>query len=347
MRHATTLYAAVLALTTSVGVVHAADYAHRTMLVSKSAASGLGVADVELIERLPGSGADKVLDTLRARFASSQGAVNTRGAPEREQEHHSHALKGDGWLLQVYADGTRVRYRNYAALESKQNLARPVAQRLSQQDLEERGRRFISEALAEVVLLGDGEALVPLFTEHEINGSRPATAEALADVETVTASTVIFGRTLGGISVIGPGSKIAVVFTNDGEAAGFDYDWPRYATVGRRQDVIHMPQILQRARDLTTVQLDAPGVSVKRVECGYFDAGARRKRRDLSAPIQAACGFHYSQRTLNNGATPTDMLAAYAEAIPAGVVVEADAGWPQAIRLAGVVIPDPEQPSAP
>jgi hypothetical protein len=347
MRYATTLRATVLALVTYAGIAHAADYPYRTTLTSKSATSGLGATDVELIKRLPGAGADQVLDMLRARFASSQGAVNTRGASEREQERHSHALKGDGWLLQVYADGTYVRYRNYAVLESKQNLARPVAQRLSQQALEERGRRFISEALAEAVPLGAGEVLVPLFTEHEINGSRSATLDAAADVETVTASTVIFGRTIGGISVVGPGSKIAVVFTNDGEAAGFDYDWPRYAMTGQRQGVIAMPQIRQRARGLTTVELDAPGVSVKRVECGYFDAGARRRWRDPSAPIQAACGFHYSQRTLANGPTPTDMLAAYVEAIPAGVVIESDAGWPQAIRLTGGAVSEPEQPPTP
>jgi hypothetical protein len=340
---ALTLAAALLAA----GGASAADYPHRKALGERSASVGLGVPRVEVLERAAGPGAAATLDSLRARFSASQRAVNTRGDAEREEETHSHSLKGDGWLLQVYADGTRVRYRNYAALAGKQSLARPVAQRLSEHELEELGRRFVAIELAGLLPLGAGEELVPLFTEHEINGSGPVSATAAADVEDVTASTIVFGRTVRGVTVIGPGSKVAVVFTNDGEAAGFDYDWPRYTATGRSQDVIAMPQLRQRSQGLTAVALDGPDVTMRRLECGYFDAGARR--RDASAPIQSACGFQYTVRTAVAPGTPnaSRAMAAYVDVIPAGAFIEPDGGWPQALRLTGgTPEPAPDAPPA-
>lgn len=326
------------------GATNAADYEFRTNFVAQSVSKGLGVSRVGVLERVPGAGAGVTLDQLHARFAGSAQAVNTRGSVDREAEHHSHSLLGDGWLLQVYADGTRVRYRNYAVLESKQTLARPVAERLTQETLEQLGRRFISTELADMVRVAADETLVPLFTEHEINGSRSTAATASADVESVTASTIVFGRTVRGTAVVGPGSKVAIMFTNDGEVAGFDYDWPRYAPTGRSQDVMDITAIRQRARGITAAELDAPGVSIKRVECGYFDGGARRG--DASAPIQAGCGFHYSLGQFAPGVG--EGVAAYVDAIPAGRVVEADTGWAQAIQLRGGTPSDSEEaPGAP
>lgn len=111
----------------------------------------------------------------------------------------------------AWADGTRVRYRNYDALASKEGLGRPPADRLSNEVLEDLGRRFVTDHLASLVTLGPGEELVPLFTDHEINGMQAVGPGAGPAVEQVTSSRIMFGRTIGGVSVIGPGSKVSVL----------------------------------------------------------------------------------------------------------------------------------------
>lgn len=332
--------AALAALTLGTAAAHAADFPQRTELLQRSASAGLGREQVTLLERRPGPGAATRLDELAARFSQSPHAVNTRGGVERLVKPRSAALRGEGWLLQVYADGSRVRYRNYAALDAKgQGLARPLAERLTPNALETLGRRFIATQLADLVTLGPGEELVPLFTEHEISTLEGVGPNAGQREEHVAGSTVVFGRSVDGVAVVGPGSKVAVVFANDGEALGFDVDWPLYTKTARTQRVLSLPQIRTRARALTGVDLTAPGISLKRTECGYFDAGAGR--RDTAALVQAGCGLHYTRRTIVNAEVNRNdpasghTLAAIAEEIPAGELVEPDANWPQAVRLAG------------
>jgi hypothetical protein len=342
--------AATAALILGTAAAHAADFPQRTELLQRSAAAGLGREQVTLLERQPGPGAAARLDELAARFSQSSQAVNTRGGAERLVKGRSAALRGDGWLLQVYADGSRARYRNYAALDAKgQSLARPLAERMTPTALETLGRRFIATQLSGLVALGEGEDLVPLYTEHEISTLEGVGSNAGQREEYVAASTVVFGRSVDGVAVVGPGSKVAVVFANDGEALGFDFDWPRYTQTARTQRVLSLPQIRARARTLTDVDLTAPDISLKRTECGYVDAGAGR--RDPSAPLQAGCGLHYTRRIIVdaevNRRDPASghTLAAVAEEIPAGETVEPDANWPQAVRLAGG--PEDAEPAPP
>jgi hypothetical protein len=329
--------ALVAVATLNVAAVDAADFPQRTALAQRSASVGLGRAQVTLLSRDAGPGAAAQVDALATRFGQSALAVTTRGSAEQLVKAGSIGLRGDGWLLQAYADGTRVRYRNYAALDAKASLARPVAQRLTPPALETLGRRFIAAHLADLLALDTTEALVPLFTEHEISGAVGVGPGAVAPEEQVTASTIVFGRTVDGVAVIGPGSKVAVLFANDGEPVGFDFDWPRYTPTARTQRVLALPEILERSHGLTSLDLQAPGVTVKRMECGYFDAGARR--HDPAALIQAGCSLHYTQRTIvdteahRRDATSGHTLAAIVDVLPAGEVVERDHGWPQALRL--------------
>ena len=327
------------ALALGASLAGAADYPQRKDLAARSAQEGLGRAEVGLLARTAGPGSEPTAQALLSRFGNSRRAVTTRGTAKPAVHKDSVSFAGDGWLLQVYADGTRVHYRNYDSLESKKGLGRPVADRLSLEKLEGLGRRFIATQLAGLVTLEAGDELVPLFTEHQISGGGPAREGAKPFAEKVMASTVVFGRAVDGVAVVGPGSKVAVLFTNDGEAVGFDYDWPKYARTGRTQRVLALGDIRERAHGLTAADLGAPGVTVKRIECGYFDAGARR--RDAKAPIQAGCGIQYSQRTIvdaeANRRDPASghTTAAFVEAIPAGAAVESDEGWPQAVSLTG------------
>ena len=216
------------------------------------------------------------------------------------------------------------------------------------EELESLGRRFIESELKDVVVVGSGEALMPLFTEYQIAGGGPARDGAPPIEEKVMAATVIFGRTVDGVSVVGPGSKVAVMFANDSQPVGFDYDWPAYQKTGRGQRVLPLPDIRKRANDVGVTKAGALGVQVERVECGYFDGGSRR--RDAAAPVQAACVFQYVQRTIvdvdENRKDPASghLTAAFIEAIPAGDVVERDRGWLQAARVRGEAMNPPGVP---
>lgn len=50
--------------------------------------------------------------------------------------------------------------------------------------------------------------------------------------------TVIFSRVVNGVAVVGPGSKVAVLFDANHSIVGFDFDWPTYASAGRTQPII-------------------------------------------------------------------------------------------------------------
>jgi hypothetical protein len=329
---------AAIALLPAAGAV-AADFPQRTALLARSAEAGLDVARVPLLRRLAGPGATQALDTVTARFTASADSVHTRGTAERFDEPRVQSLVGDGWFLHVQGDGTRVRYRNYGALDGKAALARPVADRLTNPVLEEWGRRFVTTRLAGLVALGPGEELVPLFTEHQISGSQAVGVVVGPPVEEVVASTVVFGRRVHGVHVTGPGSKVAVLFANDGEPVGFDYDWARYQPVGRQQDVLGMQAVRQRAQGVTAVELEAPGVTVERTECGYYDAGARKSAGDV---LQAACAFHYTQDGPASGASGRRTTGAFVDVVPAGAVIEPDDAWPQALRLTAGTPPEAE-----
>jgi hypothetical protein len=308
--------------------VAARETEERAQLTRRSLESGLGVPDVGLLKRLPGPGAESVLQRLVTGFAATQflsGKFQIK--------------PGDGKLFaasgtarfRVDDDGTRLRYDNRAEVERPTYHKVSVGNRVPHERLVELGLAFIGGPLAEFVKIGPNEAIVPLKSEYEVEGGVDQHGER--DEDKVVSATMVFGRVVDGTNVIGGGSKVSVTFANDGGVLAFYVDWPNYERVAQRQQVLGVPEIWERVSALSSMRFDADEVEVKRFECGYFDSGAR-PRRDKSALIQAACAVHYvgSKNVPVEGQT-AEIKSAVVDQIPAGVVVQPDAGWFHAVAL--------------
>jgi len=329
---------------------YAEDYAFRLNSEKRSAKEGLGRDQVPLLERTPGMGRKSMAKILIKRFKDARGAVATLGTAKKQKKGNRLSYVGDGWFLDVNGDGTNVRYRNYKYLDSKPELARPVSARLSNDQLEKLGREFIKGNLSEYILLGTNEELVPFFTEHAIGGGGPAREGAPMDEEKVYASLIVFTRTIDNINVIGAGSKVAIMFNNEGAPVGFDYDWPRYDFTGKFQKVLSVEAIKERAKRFATKDIHSPDVKLKRLECGFYDAGMLK--RDPKAVVQAGCAIHYTERKIiDQNAYRQDpnsghVMTAYVDFIPAGETVEQDGKWIQALNIISKR-PDEREPGAP
>ncbi len=321
-----------LALLTPPGEALAADFPQRLAHEETSRTAGFDRSRLPLLERLPGPGKEAVAGTLLARFAAG-GSISTAGALQQDTDAARLVVTGDaGWALKVWADGTRLSYRNFALLDSSPALDVPLAERFTESKLETLGRAFIHEHLAGLVTLASGETLVPLFTEFAIRGGMAVDGSGATEPDKVAASSVVFTRAVGGVPVVGPGSKVAVTFTNDAKPVAFDLDWPRYRLRSDRQVLLPLADILARSKVLADFAGFPEPAVTEHFECGYYDAGARRK--DPLAPLQAGCFVQARQRRTVNGAE--HVLVARAEAIPAGTEVVADAGWPEVMALLGL-----------
>ena len=326
-----------LAVVAVAASAQAADFAQRRQWADQSARAGLGRSSVPLLRRVPGNGRAAVMDAMLRRFAESRDSITTYGEVEPEEVRDRLAVAANGWFLEVAGDGTNVSYRNYGFLDKRLELARPVSERMKDAQLEELGRRFIAENLEGFIRLGDGEEIVPLFTEFQVGGGGSTEPGARPDPEYVVAGTVVFTRTVDGVPVVGGGSKIAVVFDNEGQPVGFDFDWPVYERTGRAQRTASRAEVQERMDRLAVLDSKAPGFEVQRFECGYFDPGTRR--RDREAVVQAACSVQASQRTIvdarEHARDPASghVLTAISTYIPAGAEVEPDRSWPEAQTL--------------
>ncbi len=315
----------------------AADFAHRLNSEKRSEKEGLGRDHVPLLKRIPGPGRKAMAEKLIRRFRDSKTTITTQGTGKKQEKGNRLSVIGEGWFLDVNGDGTNVRYRNYKYLDSKPELARPVSARLSNEKLEELGRVFIKENLSEYIKIGTDEELVPFYTEHAIGFSGKVKEGATADEEKVYASTIVFTRTIDKVNIIGAGSKVAIMFSNEGIPVGFDYDWPQYTPTGKSQKVLPVEAIKKRAKRLASLDIDSQDVKVKRFDCGFYDAGTRK--RDPRAVVQAGCAIHsYEKKIIDQNVYKQDpnsghTLSAYVDYIPAGETVEQDEKWPQAMKM--------------
>lgn len=315
----------------------AADYPYRLNSEKASKEMGIGREQVSLFMPLPGPGKNVIVEKLMAKFKDSKTPITTSGTVEKREKREKISLIAEGWTLDVNKDGTNVSYRNYKFLESKPELARPINRRLSNEKLEELGRVFIKENLSEFIKLGANEELMPFYSEHAIGGGGSTKRGTAADEEKVYASTIVFTRTIDKISIIGAGSKIAIMFNNEGVPVGFDFDWTQYRPTDKFQKVLPVAEIRKRAKRLASLDIDSSNVEVSRFDCGYYDAGARK--RDAKAFMQAGCSIHYHEKKIvdkniyrqnpNSGHT----VAAYVDFIPAGETVEPDEKWQQALKI--------------
>ncbi|GGO83327.1 hypothetical protein GCM10011348_26830 [Marinobacterium nitratireducens] len=323
-----------------------ADFAERVASEQRSAEAGLGRDGLHLLSRKAGPGAEKMAAVLLERLRALPGGVHTSDRFKREvTDKHTSLVSDDGWVLQVYGDGTRVRYRNYGDQESADKQGLPLDERFSQKELEAMGRDFVAGYLQDLVSIGPNEALIPFFTEFEITGGGPADKSERMLPERVQSSTVVFSRTVDGLPVVGPGSKVAVTFANDGDPIGFDYDWAPYAETGEVQRILPLGEIRRRGARFSPFEAGERGVHELHFECGYVDFGARK--RDPAALIQGGCMRHAVKKWIVDtkeharDARSGHALKATLDFFPAGEKMRPDATWMQAMR------PDPSAEKAP
>lgn len=307
----------------------ARESAHRAQLTQKSLQSGLGVGEVSLLNRLPGPGSEAVVQRLSEGFARQQELTGTFAMEQDGAKLH--AVGPNGVRFRIDDDGTAIRYRNRALTDHGSYKRVAVKDRMSHEKLVELGLSLIRGSLADFVNLSADDALVPLKSDYEIEGG--ISESGVKHEEKVVSGTIVFGRTIAGIDVVGPGSKVAITFGNDGSVLAFHVDWPQYEKVGRTQRVLARNALFERVSALSTMRFGSDEVQVKRFECGYFDAGAS-KTRDRMAVIQAGCMVHYTGlKKVNHDGKSESIMTAIVDPVPVGATVEPDAGWPHATAL--------------
>lgn len=95
--------------------------------------------------------------------------------------------------------------------------------------------------------------------------------------EKIVTTTVIFGRKINGIFVIGAGSKIAISYNNLGELITLSINWKEISTEGNSFNLNTSAEI----DNLLTVKLkgDVPETTDKL--CGYYDGGDKIQSLDF------------------------------------------------------------------
>jgi hypothetical protein len=318
----------------------AADYPQRIAAAARAQKTALGKLTVPLLRRAPGLGREVVAEMLLKRFSDPLDSIQTSGLPAIERRKDRTDFVGKGWILHVDDDGTSVRYRNYAYLDGANNKPLPLAQRMSQDTLEKLGMEFIKSRLGDLIPIAKNEQLLPFFSEFQISGGGSTKPGEKPMAEEVFANTVVFSRVIGGIPVIGAGSKIAIIFANNGKPIGFDFDWAGYDASGEKQTTLSITEVNARAAKLSAVDLKSPDTKVTRFECGYFDFGARR--RDPLAPLQTACAMHVHKKEIVDAdvfakdPSSGHTIAAFMQAIPLGSKPAVDSKWPEARILLGM-----------
>lgn len=328
MRYRLSLFsvASVLAATLSTASSSAADFPERVTFETASRASGLAGIAVPNVVRGFGGGRDSTAWALMTALNDQASPVSTTNPSKIEHKKDYVFITGEGWYLQVFADGTKVRFRNDEHLRSSQNPVRLFENRPTLAELGTLGNQFISAHLMDFLPMGKAESLFPLHALYEKLGGQ--SADGKMDPERVAASAVVFSRILDGVPVIGPGSKVMVMFDNAGQATGFDIDWAPLIKVTGTQATMDLELILERQAVLSSIAKSDSILEVRRFECGYYDGGARRSI--AGDPIQPAC----SSRYIVGRVTPEAFVTSgRIDVVPIGDSVVGVPWWPESGQL--------------
>ena len=302
-----------------------------------SAKQGFAASELNVLQR-KGTDQNKVRLDLIAKLRPSRAY---RSSTTRNKLH----LAGKQWSLDVAGDGSAADFRDQAMAARAHSLGKPVSEKMSVTELEQKGRTFIASKLASEIVLGTDEELVALRADYRTEGGQDLiTGESS---HAVTGNRIVFGRTLHGVPVVGNGSKLIITFINDGSVESFRYDWPTYRT-GSAQRIVDAGQILSRVQKVLSVRKGVaaatsnvpvpggegeayplaltPNTELQALDCGYYDPGSLAGH---TQSVQPGCTYlALSQDT-------SGMRAGYAGTVPAGIHFASDAGWLEAQILAG------------
>jgi hypothetical protein len=292
----------------------------RLQVASDAAADGLSELTFQLFERQPGAGRDARLNEVLALFDGAPGAVQTGSYDDIVIGENFAMATAENWLLDVRGEGDWVRFWNLKYAEGPDNTPLALTQKPSLQALDAIARPFISTHLRTLVRLGAGDAIEPWYTSHQI--SIVETVDGKRETF-IYASKIVYARTIDGVPVLGPGSKVIVHIAADGTPTGFDVDWSDFVVASLQQTAVSLETVRTRAGLLAAARTGGVAVVEDRLECGYYDTGARRANR--AAPMQIGCLSSY--RTVDYG-------KGFLDAIPAAEVVLQDALWPEVALIA-------------
>ncbi len=276
---------------------------------------------------------------------------------EPEQLKDRIRISGGTWHLDVLGDGSGAEFTDAVAFERAHSSGVELSQAMSGDALETKGRAFIEQGLSRLIVLQPNERLVLAATSRRTEGGVAPGGEHAYSA--IVANRIVFSREIGGVPVVGAGSKVTVTFLNDGTVESFRYDWPTYARTGRTQVLAAPNEVLRRLQRIggvrTNVDVDrsldaSPSlesitgpvrlgatVELQDLKCGYYDPGFAL--RDPSAPIQAGCYYHLIE-TRGKGEYVT--TGGYSGAVPSATSFEPDTRWPEVNVLRGAKAEEPK-----
>jgi hypothetical protein len=296
---------------------------------------------------------DSALPVLHRSTGSNQNKVSAAlieklglGSATSSKQGNNLQLAGKQWTMEITADGTGADFHDQAAEGRAHSQGKPLSAKMSSEELEQRGRAFIASKLASQIVLGPNEQLVAEHTNYRIEGGQDLKTEEIS--QAVVDNRIVFARTLNGVPVVGNGSKITLIFLNDGSLASFRYDWPKYRT-STTQNLVDAGQILTRVQTVLGSRSDVtpatqsvpvpsaegdayplqmtPNTKLVALECGYYDNGSFAGHTTQS--VQPGCAYRaISQDTAG-------MRSGYAGAVPTGAQFEQDSAWLET-RLLGM-----------
>ncbi len=292
-------------------------------LTQRSLRQGFPARRVPLLEVLAGPGREAGATALLEHFARADMGSRLRLANLRPDPKANRILTymGEAGYFEVIADGSKLRAR--AMIDDPNEIARAGTRRIEKNELERLGSRFVRGPLARFVKIGTGERLRFWGVRYLKESSGDAVAGTRARTS-VIANIAIFGREIGGVPVVGSGSKIAVWFDNARRPVGFDVDWPVYRISRTAQATLPMPELSRRVAATTVPLRNSTSATVRRFECGYVDLGATRR----GGFIQTGCSIAFEGRGEGGEAW------ARVEYVPAGAQVLREERWPLANALA-------------
>ncbi|MCU7843053.1 MAG: hypothetical protein KZQ93_04355 [Candidatus Thiodiazotropha sp. (ex Monitilora ramsayi)] len=301
---------------------------YRFRLNQTSLREGMPVTSAPLLWRESAQGSDEVMNNLLD--VLSRMGIDIKSVKQFDQNKRQLTALGDGWKLKVYGDGSRAAFRNYRYMDEKE-YAMAKLPPLKPEQLVEAGSRFITEVLGKHILLTEGEALVPFGVQYQINVQQSADGKQ-AQEEATVAAAVVFSRIFNDVDILGKGSKIAILYANDGTVFGFDFDWPVLYPAGVDQKVVSLNELKHRAIKVSSLEGHEVNVQLERFECGYYDAGQKKRGE---APMQPACFHFYSAQSKARAEDGESgfLTMAFVDAVPAGSEIIADENWDTALEL--------------
>jgi hypothetical protein len=330
---------AAVALTVPSASALAGDLAATQARTTQSLASGFTATGIGslLYRAAPALAPDAVLNALiPAACRGKCASVKTTVLSDRRR------ATADNWRLDVFGDGTAAEFYDQAIADGAHAQGIDAGHKWTDSALESAGRTFIAGQLASVLPLGPGESIVPSSTSFRREWGQDTSG---VQAEAVVANRIAFTRLIGGVPVVGSGSKVVVTFANDGSVESFRYDWPSYTAKTTTQSVVGTAGILSRLQQILALRhgtvptssaatpspsgsfpLDlGSDFALERLECGYYDAG--RAIANPTAAVQPGCFYNAVHSQVINGIVMRD---AYSGAVPALGIVMADAKWPEA-----------------